>query len=1175
MIPAPVRVARVVVTVLLPFALLAALAARVAGQATSGPLRQPTNGVVQVEPGWHAIINARVTTEPGQVLEKATIVVRHGAIVSVGNDPPPAGARVWDATGLNVYPGLVEPYLTVEAPRPDKAAPGSHWNPRITPERTALDGPGVPQDAVKRLRSMGYGAALIAPSGGILRGVCALHSLSDPLDPNAPGVERIVTRLQAQAASFETGGFGDDSYPSSKMGAIAVLRQTLVDAQWQNAATQAFSREPGSFERPPFTTALETLRQPTGWVFDAGDSLDIVRFAKIISEMRGQERVIAVGTGAEYQRLEAIRRSAAAIVVPLAFPKKPRVSTAPDRDSVGLNELIHWEQAPTNPRRLADANVFTAITTSKLPKGADFMDNLRDAVTAGLSKDRALAMITTNPAALVGMTERLGKVQPGFIANFIVMKGEFFDPPSGGKREIRDVWIDGQRYEINPAPSPAGEMLKGDWTLSAATAPALSLTLKIGEKNEVSLERPGLLEAEPAPAPEGEKKPEPKKPASVKAKGVVQIENRLDFTASATTFDPNFKPAPPAEKPADKPPEAPGEAQPGEVKPEEAKPDAADTGAALVSLILDTAKADALRGSVTLPTGQTVALTAVRKGDAEKKDADKKDDDNKPRAALLNIPEALTTPFGAYGLSSIPEQQTVLISNVTVWTNGADGIIENGAVLIEKGKIAAVGKSPLAGIAKPDREIDGKGLHLTAGIIDCHSHTGISGGVNEGTQSCTAEVRIFDVINPDDVDWYRQLAGGVTAVNQLHGSANAIGGQNSVVKLRWGCAAPDDMRVDGAPPGIKFALGENVKQANWGERFTTRYPQTRMGVETYIRDRFIAARAYKARLAAYQALGAADQAKARPPERDLELEALVEILDGKRLIHCHSYRQDEILMLCRVAAEFGFKVGTFQHVLEGYKVADAIKGAAIGASSFSDWWAYKWEVYDAIPSNGAIMHDVGVVVSFNSDSDELARRMNAEAGKAVKYGKVPPAEAFKFVSLNPAKQLKIDSMTGSIEKGKDADIALWSGDPLSPTSRCVRTFVDGRELFSLEQDAAHRTRIASERSRILQKLLNDEPKKGGGGGGGPGGSKSESDAKPDADRPGVGADRPRRSQTPPPQDSMRSGAFLMVPAGGDDDETARAQAIFKARQIEARMEYLIRNGIDPSYGRPGVCGCDL
>jgi N-acetylglucosamine-6-phosphate deacetylase len=377
--------------------------------------------------------------------------------------------------------------------------------------------------------------------------------------------------------------------------------------------------------------------------------------------------------------------------------------------------------------------------------------------------------------------------------------------------------------------------------------------------------------------------------------------------------------------------------------------------------------------------------------------------------------------------------------------------------------------------------IDARGKHITPGLIDCHSHTGLfSGGVNEGGQVVTSEVRMGDITNPDTISWYRQLAGGITAVNQLHGSANPIGGQSQTVKNRWGVVRPEDMHMEGARPGIKFALGENVKRSN-GTREQTRYPSTRMGVETLILDRFTAAREYAALRAGSQTASAQQghEYTSVPPgaRRDLELEALAEILAGERLVHCHSYRQDEILMLCRVAGDFGFTIGTFQHILEGYKVATAIRENAIGASSFSDWWAYKVEVQDAIPFNGAIMHDVGVNVSFNSDSDELARRMNAEAGKGIKYGDVPPEEALKFVTLNPAIQLGIAERVGSLEKDKDADFVIWNGGPLSSMTRAEATWIDGREYFSLEQDDAHRERIGAERARIIQKILG--AKKGG------------------------------------------------------------------------------------------------
>jgi N-acetylglucosamine-6-phosphate deacetylase len=423
-------------------------------------------------------------------------------------------------------------------------------------------------------------------------------------------------------------------------------------------------------------------------------------------------------------------------------------------------------------------------------------------------------------------------------------------------------------------------------------------------------------------------------------------------------------------------------------------------------------------------------------------------------------------PFGAYAIEGPPRQPDLLIvTGATLWTSGPQGIIENGEIEVRRGKITYVGAARDMAHVATAVVVDASGKHVTPGIIDCHSHTGISHGINDSGQAVTAEVRIGDVTNPDSISWYRQLAGGVTTVNNLHGSANPIGGQSQTNKVRWGAQHPDDMHFEGAKPGIKFALGENVKQSNWGDTHKTRYPQTRMGVETLIRDRFTAAREY---------------IKGAGPDRrvDLKLEALAEILQGKRLIHCHSYRQDEILMLCRVAQEFGFRIGTFQHCLEGYKVAEAIKEHALGASAFSDWWAYKVEVQDAIPFNGAIMHDVGVVVSFNSDDDGLARRLNIEAAKAVKYGGVPPADALKFVTLNPAIQLGISDRVGSLEKGKDADFAIWSGDPLSTYSICEQTFIDGREYFSLKQDKQHRAANAAERKRIIAEISKLKPEKG-------------------------------------------------------------------------------------------------
>ena len=470
------------------------------------------------------------------------------------------------------------------------------------------------------------------------------------------------------------------------------------------------------------------------------------------------------------------------------------------------------------------------------------------------------------------------------------------------------------------------------------------------------------------------------------------------------------------------------------------------------------------------------------------------------------------------------------------------------------GKIVYVGQAAPRGATGPGvTVIDAKGKHVTPGLIDCHSHTGISRGVNEGGQAVTSEVRIQDVTDPDSVNWYRELAGGLTAVNNLHGSANTIGGQSQTNKIRWGCEHPDDMHVNGAMPGIKFALGENVKQSN-SSQARGRYPQTRMGVEALIVDRFTAAREY---------------AKARRElgdlvRRDLELEALAEVLEGKRLVHCHSYRQDEILMLCRVARDFGFKIGTFQHNLEGYKVADAVRDQSIGASLFSDWWAYKVEVQDAIPYAGPIMHDVGVIVSYNSDSDELARRMHVEAGKVVKYsrGTISGEDALKFVTLNPAKQLGIDKITGSLEVGKDADFVIWSGPPLSSLTRCEATYVDGRCLFSLEQDKDRRKRIAEERARLIQKILAQEARGGGGGGGG-GGSE------------GGRGGRSAGGEAEPTERAEWREAVETAADARSGRRSLLAHALNQSRNIQREWYLeLMRRGKDPRFMRPGDCGCE-
>jgi len=408
-----------------------------------------------------------------------------------------------------------------------------------------------------------------------------------------------------------------------------------------------------------------------------------------------------------------------------------------------------------------------------------------------------------------------------------------------------------------------------------------------------------------------------------------------------------------------------------------------------------------------------------------------------------------------------------VIQNATIVTV-TKGTIPKGSILIRDAKIAAVGKS--VKVPPGAALIDASGMYVMPGIIDCHSHIAVEGDVNEGSVAVSSMVAIADVLNPDDINIYRELAGGVTTANVLHGSANPIGGLNAVIKLRWGKPARE-LLFEGAPPGIKFALGENPKHSNFRPPpgVPARYPATRMGVEDVIREAFTEAREYKKAWDDYNRRKAAAEANLIPPRRDLKLEPLVEVLEGKRFVHAHCYRADEILMLLRVADEFGFKVRTFQHVLEGYKVAKEIAAHGAGGSTFSDWWAYKVEAYDAIPYNAALMTERGVIVSINSDSAEEARHLNQEAAKTMKWGGLSETEALKLVTLNPAIQLGIDKRVGSIEAGKDADLVIYDRHPLSVYAVAQMVLIDGQVYFDRQRDLQQRAELEKEKKALIEK----------------------------------------------------------------------------------------------------------
>ena len=972
----------------------------------------PVEGIRKNTPAVYAFINARIVKAPGEVTENGTLVIRDGIIESIGNVPVPKDATVRDLKGMWIYAGLIDAYSDYGMPQALPRTPGSveapaqrggvaeaqrgptHWNSEVVSQLNAADLFVPDAKTAEKLRSQGFTAALVVPPHGIFRGSSAVVSLGD----GKPG-ELILRSPFAQHISLALERFAG-RYPTSLMGLIALVRQTLYDSEWYRNATEAYHKNP-SLRRPEANSALAALSpvlsRSMPVVVEVSDELDLLRAEKIAEEFK--LNLIVRGSGTEYRRLDAVKATHRAMILSVNFPEAPAVQTPEEALQVSLAELRYWDEAPENPKHLHDAGIPFAFTAAGLKDQAQFLPQLRKAVARGLSKDDALAALTTAPAQLLGLEKQLGALERGKTADFIVTSGDLFSE----KTVIRESWIDGKRYEIRPSPEVDP---RGSWRLSIAGIPDTdSLTL--------------LLKGEPESLQGTMKR---KKIVPLASAAISGLRLIIAFSGDSIGYQGSVR-------------------MTANVEP------------------------SALDGTGEWPDGTQFAWSAVRISSYVPP----------PDTAKSKTPEAASFPPdyppGEFGRPKLPERPAVvMVQNATIWTCGPRGVLENSDIIFRDGKVQEVGK----GLSVPAGAvlIEGKGKHLTPGIIDCHSHMAGTGNLNESGFAISAEVRVGDVINCDDINLYRNLAGGLTVAHVLHGSANPIGGQNQLIKLRWGML-PDEMKFEGWAPTIKFALGENVKQSNWNTQ-TPRYPQTREGVEQIMRDEFRAALDYEREWKRYQETG-----EGIPPRRNLQLDAILEVLHGKMFVHCHSYRQDEILTMMRVAEEFGFRVRAFQHVLEGYKVADVLAKHGAGGSSFSDWWAYKFEVYDAIPYNGAIMHDQGVLVSYNSDSDELSRRLNLEAAKAVKYGGISEVEALKFVTINPAKQLFVDNRVGSLELGKDADFVVWSGHPLSNYSICEQTWIDGRRYFDREEDRQLYERAMHERSVLIQKVL--QTRRGGEG----------------------------------------------------------------------------------------------
>ena len=951
---------------------------------------EPPDGLRENPPRVWALTHAEVHIEPGSVLEDATIVIRDGLIEKAGREIRiPKDATILDMSGKTIYPGFIDSWVEISSQSEKTLPHDAHWNHKVNARRKLFSQYHPNKKKLESLHKMGFTVAHIVPDSGIFQGQTALVQL------NHEGT--VLTSAVAQDIAYEVDGWGSDDYPNSLLGVVALLRQTLMDANWYQEANSKTNQYPQSNEPLKENRDLDILShwrlERLPFIFETNHELTAMRSFNISEEF--QLNCWIKGSGYEYRRISEIAEVNPFIILPLDFPSTPDLSDPYQALRYSTSELKHWDMAPDNPAILIHHGISIAFTTHGL-KGEKFRKYLSRSVGRGLSETDALASLTTIPAEKMGMGDQFGKIKKGFLANLTIVDGNYFQ----NKSIVVSTWIGGEEYSVIPKYDTS---VDGEWRLTIGKE---LYQLELEKKNK---SYSGEIIQDTTEY----------KLSKLKVGGrFISWQVTMDSVSGPSRF----------------------------------------TGHILENKMEGTAH------------DLQLSWSALKTGAFEREDKKEKKKENRSKLSVFY-------PEGTYGLEDNiqPESKNILIQNTTVWTCGNQGKLAGADILFVDGKVQKIGYS--LNPSKGAVIIDGTGKHITPGLIDCHSHSAAF-SINEGTQSITAEVRIQDVLNSDDITIYRQLAGGLTMANILHGSANTIGGQNAVIKLRWG-AKPKNLLYENAMPGIKFALGENVKQSNWGDDNTTRYPQTRMGVEQILRDAFTTAVEYQTEWNDFRN-NKKKWKKKVPPRQDLELDALVEILGGNRQIHCHSYRQDEILMLTRVAEDFGFTIGTFQHVLEGYKVADRLKEHGAHASTFSDWWAYKYEVIDAIPYNGALMTDVGVTVSFNSDSRELARRMNTEAAKGVKYGNLSEEEALKLVTINPAIQLNIDKWVGSLESGKDADFVIWSDHPLSASAKCEQTWIDGIQYFSLEKDTKLKKRDTELRNQLVSKILSkksDEKKK--------------------------------------------------------------------------------------------------
>ncbi|MCA2983089.1 MAG: amidohydrolase family protein [Gemmatimonas sp.] len=957
-------------------------------QAQQATRTEPIAGLRANATGFHALVGARVVTAPGQVLDNATIVIRNGVVAAVGAGmAPPAGARVWELKGLTVYPGFVDAHADLGGDTPPQGGDvgPTHWNPQVRAWFSTTA--NLKDDTTRRtaLRSLGFGAALAVPRQGLFRGTASVVHLGDA------GVrERVLRPDLAQSIGFSRSFALGGTYPNSSMGTIALMKQTLLDAEWYGRAWGAYETSGRSILPPETSEALAALgkavkgQQPV--VFQTNNEEEYLRAFKLASEYKLTPWFR--GSGQEYRLVDVLKGRPQPLIVPLNFPDAPNVANPEAASNVSLADLRHWYLAPTNPAQLAANAIPFAITADGLSSLNQFFPNLRVAVARGLTPDKALAALTTVPAGFLGIEKTHGTISVGKVANLVVSEGDLFTEEGA----IRDVWVQGTRYGVTRAPQVDP---RGTWTIASEDQGTFrSATLRLeGPLNRIrgTIEMPS------------------RRPVNLTGVRIIAETGRLEATFNGEQL-----------------------------------------GLEGSVLLSGSVRGEEFFGWMSLPTGTDANYKGTRteayQGPAR-------------GAVAVKVPKIdlpFIRPSMEYGRSAPPAQPAaVLVRNATVWTSGPQGKLENADLLVQAGKVVRVG----TGLTAPAGAtvIDATGKHVTPGLIDPHTHGGVT-DINESGFAIVPEVQMGDVVTHNNIWFYRQLAGGLTTTMIKHGSANPIGGENVFVKTRWG-SLPDEYKIQGAPRTVKFALGENPK------RNPNRYPNTRMGVQEIIRDHFMAARDYEKEWKSWE-----KTKTGLPPRKDLRMEALLDILNRKLLVSSHGYRADEFLALMRLTEEFGFKVQTLQHGVEAYKIADELKKSGVAAVVWSDWGAFKMEAYDATSYNARLLLEAGVVTSLHSDDNEISTRMNWEAGKLLRSG-VSEVDALHTVTINAAKAVAIDGRIGSLEPGKDADFVIWNGNPLSQFTKAEQTWVDGRKYFSLDEDKVLRDEVAKQRAQLVQAVI--------------------------------------------------------------------------------------------------------